>query len=92
MSTMLGLMGCGVVAGLTSSFLSNPLDVIKTRYQISKHAPKGVLTLFHETARLEGWSVFLRGVKPRMWNATIMSSIAVLTYEQTKLWSRISVT
>ena len=76
-------MICGPMAGLTSSYLTNPLDVIRARMQVEGQ-PSALATLKHlkETeGLLQGMH---KGVSTRMFNACLTSLLITILYEGTK--------
>jgi solute carrier family 25 protein 44 len=78
----------GVCAGMSSGFLTTPLDVVKTRLQVLSGQPGGeknnlsstVSTIYREHGALG----FLRGVRPRMVSVSIWGTVMVNVYEITK--------
>jgi solute carrier family 25 protein 44 len=76
----------GIVTGCTTSFLTNPLDVVKTRVQTrdvgSTRESEGT---WRGTARAlyarEGMRGFFRGVLPRMASASVWGTTMVNAYE-----------
>ncbi|XP_063727787.1 solute carrier family 25 member 44-like [Symsagittifera roscoffensis] len=76
----------GPLAGLTSSYLTNPLDVIRARMQVEGQ-PSAFATmksLIESEGLIHGMH---KGVGARMFNAVITSLIITLTYEVTKRFS-----
>ena len=75
----------GVCAGMTSGFLTTPLDIVKTRLQVLSGQPGGESRPFSSTARAlyaeHGAKGFLRGVKPRMTSVSIWGTTMVTAYE-----------
>lgn len=46
---------CAVVAGMLSSAIANPTDVLKVRMQVlGSHSQRGIMSCFHEIHREEG--------------------------------------
>lgn len=78
----------GVCAGLSSGFLTTPLDVIKTRLQVLSGQPGGESTNLSSTIgtiyREHGARGFFRGVRPRMVSVSIWGTVMVNVYEWTK--------
>jgi len=78
-------------AGLTSGFVTNPLDVVKTRLQ-TREVKSGVVpnmtSIVKELYSEGGWRNFYRGVVPRMINVALWGTAMVSVYEFLK---RISV-
>jgi solute carrier family 25 protein 44 len=85
-STVIGVqILSGVCAGMTSGFLTTPLDIVKTRLQVLSGQPGGEAHTFGGTARAlyaeHGASGFLRGVRPRMTSVSIWGTTMVTAYE-----------
>lgn len=78
-------VAAGMCAGCTSAFLTNPLDVIKTRLQVAAHKPGDVPQTFSSIAKdliaAEGVKGLYRGVLPRMMNVSIWGTCMVSAYE-----------
>ena len=75
----------GTAAGALSALALQPLDVLKTRVQLSSAtvAPSAV-TLGRELLASEGLSGLYRGFLPRWGQASIFSSCVVILYEYLK--------
>lgn len=85
-STVIGVqILSGVCAGMTSGFLTTPLDIVKTRLQVLSGQPGGEAHTFGGTARAlyaeHGAAGFLRGVRPRMTSVSIWGTTMVTAYE-----------
>ena len=85
-STVIGVqIASGVCAGMSSGFLTTPLDIVKTRLQVLSGQPGGETHTFVSTARAlyleHGASGFLRGVRPRMTSVSIWGTTMVTAYE-----------
>ena len=82
----------GVCAGLSSGFLTTPLDVIKTRLQVLSGQPGGEGTNLSSTAsmiyREHGALGFFRGVRPRMVSVSVWGTVMVSVYEFLKRSSK----
>ena len=78
----------GVCAGMSSGFLTTPLDVIKTRLQVLSGQPGGEQNTLSSTVgaiyREHGAAGFFRGVRTRLINVSIWGSVMVNVYEITK--------
>lgn len=73
-----------VLAGCTSSLVTTPLDLIKTRLQVAyKHhgAPPSFMDVARQIMREDGAAGFLRGAAPRMVNASLWGTCMVTVYE-----------
>ncbi|KXZ44329.1 hypothetical protein GPECTOR_69g422 [Gonium pectorale] len=76
-----------VLAGCTSSLVTTPLDLIKTRIQVSyKHdgATPTIGDVARQILREDGPTGFLRGALPRMINASLWGTCMVTVYESLK--------
>eukprot|EP00761_Pharyngomonas_kirbyi_P002537 gb/GECH01002541.1/.p1 GENE.gb/GECH01002541.1/~~gb/GECH01002541.1/.p1 ORF type:complete len:333 (+),score=61.58 gb/GECH01002541.1/:1-999(+) len=61
-------------AGGVAAFLSNPLDLIKTRMQTQSHRYTGVTATVRKVAREEGLPAFFKGSHTRVvWISSVMS-------------------
>ena len=85
-STVMGVqIFSGVFAGMSSGFLTTPLDIVKTRLQVLSGQPGGEAHTFGSTARAlykeHGYVGFLRGVRPRMTSVSIWGTTMVTAYE-----------
>ncbi|KAJ3391475.1 hypothetical protein HDU92_009035 [Lobulomyces angularis] len=76
----------GVIAGSTSAFLTNPLDVIKTRMQTINKG-ESMKQVFYQIYNLDGAGGFYRGVSARMINVAPVSFLMILSYEIVKKMS-----
>jgi len=78
----------GVCAGMSSGFLTTPLDIMKTRLQVLSGQPGGDKHTLASTARAlyaeHGAMGFLRGVRPRMVSVSIWGTTMVSVYELLK--------
>ncbi|GFR40225.1 hypothetical protein Agub_g793, partial [Astrephomene gubernaculifera] len=76
-----------ILAGCTSSLVTTPLDLIKTRIQVS-YRHDGATPTFTQVARQilreDGAAGFLRGAVPRMLNASLWGTCMVAVYEHLK--------
>ena len=83
----------GVCAGMSSGFLTTPLDIIKTRLQVLSGQPGGERYTLSSTVRSlyqeHGALGFFRGVRPRMVSVSIWGTTMVTVYEYTKRLARI---
>jgi solute carrier family 25 protein 44 len=83
----------GVCAGMSSGFLTTPLDILKTRLQVLSGQPGGeshtlsstIQTLYKEHGALG----FFRGVRPRMISVSVWGTTMVTVYEYTKRLARV---
>ncbi|XP_019110090.1 mitochondrial glycine transporter B isoform X1 [Larimichthys crocea] len=73
--------GCGVVAGVMASLVTQPADVVKTHIQISPsqwRTADAIRYIYME----HGVSGFFRGAVPRSLRRTLMAAMAWTVYEQ----------
>lgn len=71
----------GAVAGGVGTFLSNPMDVVKTRVMTQPHLYTGVLDAALKTYRGEGASAFFKGSVPRLLHKIPANAIFFAAYE-----------
>jgi len=74
-------MIAGALAGGTGSLLSNPMDVIKTRIQVSTMSYDGIFDCFAKTVNAEGMGAFMKGAKPRLMHKVPANGVFFLCYE-----------
>jgi solute carrier family 25 protein 44 len=82
-------VAAGVVTGCTTSFLTNPLDVVKTRVQVDGDGGVTWRGTVRALYRREGVRGFFRGVGPRMASASLWGTTMVNAYELLKRSCRI---
>uniref|UniRef100_A0A674E302 Mitochondrial glycine transporter n=1 Tax=Salmo trutta TaxID=8032 RepID=A0A674E302_SALTR len=76
----LGNFGCGVMAGVLASVVTQPADVVKTHIQVSpSHWTTKDAIRYIFTHGLRG---FFRGAVPRSLRRTLMAAMAWTVYEQ----------
>ncbi|KAH7295746.1 hypothetical protein KP509_27G063900 [Ceratopteris richardii] len=81
---------CGSVAGITSSSVSFPLDLVRRRMQLEGAAGKarvyrtGVAGMFMQIVKTEGWSGLYRGILPEYLKVVPSVGIVFMTYESIK--------
>ncbi len=78
----------GIAAAVCSSTLTNPLDVAKTRLQVTiqtdnNHSQSMRQILMH-LIKEEGFAAVMKGVKPRMFSMATNSTVMVIVYEKIK--------
>ncbi|KAL6751072.1 mitochondrial carrier domain-containing protein [Haematococcus lacustris] len=84
-------VSASVLAGATSSLLTNPLDLIKTRIQVARKAEGQACTarsVVQEVLRQDGPLGLFRGVLPRMASAALWGTCMVTVYEFLKRISK----
>lgn len=81
---------CGSVAGITSSTVSFPLDLVRRRMQLEGAGGKapiyksGILGTFMHIVKTEGWSGLYRGILPEYLKVVPSVGIVFMTYESIK--------
>jgi hypothetical protein len=76
------LAASGALAGIVSTIISNPLDVIKTRMQTAQTAIPMLAVVRSVTAGPGGWRHLLNGLTPRLLSVVPRSICSVLAYER----------
>lgn len=71
----------GAVAGGVGTFVSNPMDVVKTRVMTQGHLYKGVWDVVGRTYAEEGASAFFKGAAPRLMHKIPANGIFFAAYE-----------
>ncbi|XP_023647745.1 mitochondrial glycine transporter B isoform X1 [Paramormyrops kingsleyae] len=74
--------GCGVLAGIMASLVTQPADVVKTHLQVSPHLYKKTRDAVHFIYTEQGLGGFFRGAVPRSLRRTLMAAMAWTVYEQ----------
>ena len=89
-------LGCGSLAGLCSSTLTFPLDLVRRRMQLRGAGgspsisaalppmPHGIIAAFRQIVQREGWGALYRGIVPEYIKVVPGVSIAFMTYEYMK--------
>lgn len=81
---------CGSVAGLASSTVSFPLDLVRRRMQLEGAAGRalvyktGILGTFMHIVKTEGWLGVYRGILPEYLKVVPSVGIVFMTYESIK--------
>ncbi|XP_064171429.1 mitochondrial glycine transporter B-like [Anguilla rostrata] len=78
----LGNFGCGVLAGVLASVVTQPADVVKTHVQVSPEQYKRTRDAVRFIYAEHGFSGFFRGAVPRSLRRTLMAAMAWTVYEQ----------
>lgn len=72
----------GAMAGVTSSVLMFPVDVLRKRMQVrSQRSRRGVIRLLHHVVRTEGMRALYRGIFPEVLKVAPMVGIQFMVYE-----------
>ncbi|XP_076312583.1 kidney mitochondrial carrier protein 1-like [Tachypleus tridentatus] len=84
--TLLKNVVCGVIAGVISSSIANPTDVLKVRMQAQHHqyAKKGMFNCFVNIYKNEGIRGLWKGVGPTAQRAAIVVGVELPVYDITK--------
>lgn len=81
---------CGSIAGITSSTVSFPLDLVRRRMQLEGAGGKalvyktGILGTFMHIVKTEGWTGLYRGILPEYLKVVPSVGIVFMTYETIK--------
>lgn len=73
----------GPLSSLTSSLLTNPLDVCRTRIQVEQ-VRRRVLPIMRELWQQEGLNVFTKGLTARLSHSCVYSLFIIFGYETVK--------
>jgi len=73
-----------VLAGCTTSLLTNPLDLVRTRVQVQRRTIPETIKILWETER---WKIFRKGLTARMTSSCIYSLAVIFGYETVKKMS-----
>jgi hypothetical protein len=82
-----GIGVSGMIAGVTSAVLTNPLDVLKTRKQTAKTSNPGLMELAKQLYNAEGAMGFFRGGGARAVAMGLNSTLMILSYEFVKKYA-----
>lgn len=72
--------GCGLLAGVLASTVTQPADVVKTKLQLVHGST--LVSVVKTIAQRDGLTGFFRGSVPRMTRRTLMAALAWGVYEQ----------
>lgn len=73
----------GPLSSLTSSLLTNPLDVCRTRIQVEQERRR-VPHILRELWQQEGFNVFSKGLTARLSHSCVYSLFIIFGYETVK--------
>ncbi|XP_022993643.1 solute carrier family 25 member 44-like isoform X1 [Cucurbita maxima] len=76
--------GGGIIAGATASFITTPLDTIKTRLQVMGDKGKTARQIVESLIAEDGWKGFYRGLGPRFFSMSAWGTSMILAYEYLK--------
>ena len=74
----------GAVTGSVGSFLFNPIDVVRVRFQRNAAAYEGTFSAFPQILREEGMRGFWTGASASVMRASLMSGSQLATYDTWK--------
>ncbi|KAL1453086.1 hypothetical protein WDU94_007261 [Cyamophila willieti] len=74
-------LGCGGVAGVAATLVTQPADIIKTRMQLTRDQAT-FRSVVHSIYQDYGTLGFMQGFVPRAMKRTVMSAISWTTFEQ----------
>ncbi|XP_012215578.1 mitochondrial glycine transporter-like isoform X1 [Linepithema humile] len=74
--------GCGILAGILASIVTQPPDVIKTKMQLYPNEFNSIYYATFFIYRKYGVLGYFKGIVPRMLRRTLMTTMAWTVYEQ----------
>ncbi|KAG7209768.1 hypothetical protein KM043_011391 [Ampulex compressa] len=74
--------GCGILAGVLASFVTQPADVIKTKMQLYPNEFQGICNASLVLYKRYGILGYFKGIVPRMLRRTLMTTMAWTVYEE----------
>jgi len=74
--------GCGILAGILASIVTQPPDVIKTKMQLYPNEFNGIFHATFFVYKKYGVLGYFEGIVPRMLRRTLMTTMAWTVYEQ----------
>ena len=78
------LLLAGAATGSVGSFVFNPIDVVRVRFQRNAAACSGTFSAFPQILREEGMRGFWTGASPSVMRASLMSGSQLATYDTWK--------
>ncbi|KAJ1522430.1 hypothetical protein HK096_002105, partial [Nowakowskiella sp. JEL0078] len=80
----------GAFGSIVAASLTNPLDVIRVRYQLAnaEKARVGYLQFARGVIKQEGWKIWGKGLRPRLISWIPFVLYGMPAYEQFKTWNR----
>jgi len=73
-----------VLSGCTTSLITNPLDLVRTRVQVQRRTIPDTIRVLWKTER---WNIFKKGLTARMTSSCIYSLAVIFGYETVKKMS-----
>lgn len=74
--------GCGILAGILASIVTQPPDVVKTKMQLYPNEFNGIYHATFFVYKKYGVLGYFKGIVPRMLRRTLMTTMAWTVYEQ----------
>lgn len=74
--------GCGILAGVSASIVTQPPDVVKTKMQLYPNEFTGIYHATFLVYKKYGVLGYFKGIVPRMLRRTLMTTMAWTVYEQ----------
>ncbi|XP_077277136.1 mitochondrial glycine transporter isoform X1 [Temnothorax americanus] len=74
--------GCGILAGILASIVTQPPDVVKTKMQLYPNEFNGIYHATFFVYKKYGALGYFKGIVPRMLRRTLMTTMAWTVYEQ----------
>ncbi|GAB1868584.1 Mitochondrial glycine transporter [Camponotus japonicus] len=74
--------GCGILAGVLASVVTQPPDVVKTKMQLYPNEFNGIYHATFLVYKKYGVLGYFKGIVPRMLRRTLMTTMAWTVYEQ----------
>ncbi|WCJ25554.1 Mitochondrial substrate carrier family protein [Euphorbia peplus] len=75
----------GIIAGASASFITTPLDTIKTRLQVmGQEKRSSARQVVKNLIKDDGWTGFYRGIGPRFFSMSAWGTSMILAYEYLK--------
>ncbi|KAL6423940.1 hypothetical protein ACFW04_009704 [Cataglyphis niger] len=74
--------GCGILAGVLASVVTQPPDVVKTKMQLYPNEFNGIYHATFLVYKKCGVLGYFKGIVPRMLRRTLMTTMAWTVYEQ----------
>ncbi|KMQ86936.1 solute carrier family 25 member 38, partial [Lasius niger] len=74
--------GCGILAGILASVVTQPPDVVKTKMQLYPNEFNGICRATFLVYKKYGVLGYFKGIVPRMLRRTLMTTMAWTVYEQ----------
>lgn len=83
-SNVLVKIASGACSGAIATALTNPMEVVKVRLQMSPNSSRGAITEIQKITREEGIVALWKGVGPAMARAAALTASQLATYDESK--------